>query len=123
LWNLKFPEMRQIRAHFMECGAFAVHRQFDIVASTDRPSDAEGRSVFCWRLSSESMPLTEGRCASISKIRAAIDKNGSSPPRFSTDEGRTYFLVELLAHPQLPGVQSHDEAQVLADTENAFCSL
>ena len=29
--------------------------------------------------------------------------NGSPPPRFSTDEGRTYFLVELPVHPQMPG--------------------
>ncbi len=38
------------------------------------------------------------------------EKNGSPPPRFSTDEGRTYFLVELPVHPQLPGVRGHDEA-------------
>ena len=36
-------------------------------------------------------------------------ENGSPPPRFSTDEARTYFLVELPVHPQMPGVQVHDE--------------
>ncbi len=50
-----------------------------------------------------------------------MEKNGSPPPRFSTDEGRTYFLVELPVHPQLPRVQAYDEdqvaAQVLTDTE------
>jgi ATP-dependent DNA helicase RecG len=56
------------------------------------------------------LELTEGRCTGIPKIRAAMEKNGSPPPRFSTDEGRTYFLVELPVHPQLPGVQAHDEA-------------
>ena len=31
--------------------------------------------------------------------------------KFSTDEGRTYFLVELPVHPQLPRVgQAHDQA-------------
>ncbi len=36
-------------------------------------------------------------------------KNGSPPPRFSTDAGRTYFLAELLVHQELPGVKAHDE--------------
>jgi ATP-dependent DNA helicase RecG len=50
------------------------------------------------------LELTEGRCTGIPKIRAAMKKNGSPPPKFSTDEGRTYFLVELPVHPKLPGV-------------------
>jgi len=50
--NRKFPESAQNRVHFPEYGAFRVHRQLDIVASTDRPSDTEGRSVFCWRTAS-----------------------------------------------------------------------
>ena len=56
------------------------------------------------------LELTEGRCTGIPKIRGAMETNGSPPPRFSTDEGRTYFLVELPVHPQLPGAQGHDEA-------------
>lgn len=56
------------------------------------------------------LDLTEGRCTGIPTIRAAMAENGSPPPRFSTDEGRTYFLVELPVHPQMPGVQAHDEA-------------
>lgn len=56
------------------------------------------------------LELTEGRCTGIPKIRAAMQKNGSPPPRFSTDEGRTYFLVALRVHPQRPGVQGYDEA-------------
>ena len=35
------------------------------------------------------LELTEGRCTGIPRIRAAMEKNGSRPPRFSTDEGRT----------------------------------
>jgi len=30
------------------------------------------------------LELTEGRCTGIPKIRAAMEKNGSPPPRFST---------------------------------------
>jgi ATP-dependent DNA helicase RecG len=56
------------------------------------------------------LELTEGRCTGIPKIRRAMAHNGSPAPRFSTDEGRTYFLAELPVHPELPGVgQAHDE--------------
>ena len=45
-------------------------------------------------------------------MRQAMAENGSPPPKFSTDEGRTYFLVELPVHPQMPGGgQAHDEAK------------
>ena len=56
------------------------------------------------------LDLTEGRCTGVPKIRAAMAKNGSPPPRFSTDEGRTHFLVELPVHADLSGVKAHDEA-------------
>ncbi len=57
------------------------------------------------------LDLTEGRCTGIPTIREAMSENGSPPPRFSTDDGRTYFLVELPVHPELPGFgQAHDEA-------------
>lgn len=41
------------------------------------------------------LDLTEGGCTGIPTIREAMSENGSSPPRFSTDDGRTYFLAEL----------------------------
>lgn len=64
------------------------------------------------------LDLTEGRCTGIPTIREAMAENGSPPPMFSTDEGRTYFLVELPVHPQLPGVgQAHDEAHEGAHDE------
>jgi ATP-dependent DNA helicase RecG len=78
------------------------------------------------------LDLTEGRCTGIPTIRAAMAENGSPPPRFSTDDGRTYFLVELPVHPQLPGVQAHDGAhdgahdavdQELTDTEARIISF
>ena len=65
------------------------------------------------------LDLTEGRCTGIPTMRTAMAENGSPPPRFATDEGRTYFFVELLVHPELPGiakshVKAHDGAHVEA---------
>ncbi len=57
------------------------------------------------------LDLTEGRCTGIPTIRAAMAENGSPPPRFSTDDQRTHFLVELPVHPQMSGVvAAHDGA-------------
>ena len=71
--------------------------------------------------------LTEGRCTGIPTIRTAMTANGSPSPRFSTDFGRTYFLVELPVHPQMSGkqahVQAHDEAHVLNETEKRILVL
>jgi ATP-dependent DNA helicase RecG len=63
------------------------------------------------------LDLTEGRCTGIPKMRAAMAANGSPPPKFSTDEGRTYFLVEIPVHPKMPGVAAHDEAHDEAHEE------
>ncbi len=56
------------------------------------------------------LDLTEGRCTGIPKIQAAMERNGSPEPRFSTDDGRTHFLVELPVHPEFAGMLAHDEA-------------
>ncbi len=56
------------------------------------------------------LDLTEGRCTGIPTIRAAMAENGSPPARFSTDDARTHFLVELPVHSQMPGVQAQDQA-------------
>lgn len=45
------------------------------------------------------LKLTEGRCTGIPTIRRALAENGSHPARFSSDEGRTHFLVEFQVHP------------------------
>lgn len=63
------------------------------------------------------LDLTEGRCTGIPTRRSAMAENGSPPPGFATDEARTYLFVELLVHPELPGiakshVKAHDEAHV-----------
>ena len=63
------------------------------------------------------LDLTEGRCTGIPTIRAAMAENGSPSPRFSTDETRTHFLVELPVHPQMPGVQVHDGGHRRVQTE------
>ncbi len=64
--------------------------------------------------------------------KAAMTENGSPLPRFSTDEARTYFLVELPVHPQMPGVQAHEKAhegahgeahQELMETEASIVSF
>lgn len=60
------------------------------------------------------LDLTEGRCTGIPKMRAAMERNGSPEPRFSTDETRTHFVVELPVHPELVGLMlgngGNDEA-------------
>ena len=64
------------------------------------------------------LDLTEGRCTGIPTIRAAMAGNGSPPPKFSTDDQRTHFLVELPVHPRMPGVvAAHDEAHHEAHDE------
>jgi ATP-dependent DNA helicase RecG len=47
------------------------------------------------------LKLTEGRATGIPTILEAMKQNGSPPPRFETDEGRTYFLAELLSHSEM----------------------
>lgn len=70
------------------------------------------------------LDLTEGRCTGIPTMRAAMAENGSPPPKFATDEARTYFFAELLVHPDLPGIgsahdEAHDEAHVEAHDETS----
>jgi len=43
--------------------------------------------------------LTEGRGTGIPKILRAMTANGSPPPRFETDEDRTYFVSYFPVHP------------------------
>jgi ATP-dependent DNA helicase RecG len=56
------------------------------------------------------LELAEGRFTGIPKIRQAMRQNGSPPPRFVTDEGRTFFAVELRIHPSFAaGAEGHDQ--------------
>lgn len=45
------------------------------------------------------LDLTEGRATGIPKILNAMQRNGSPPPEFESDEERNYFLVRLPVHP------------------------
>ena len=47
------------------------------------------------------LELTEGRATGFPKILKAMRDNGSPPPEFETDEGRTSFLVRLPVHPRV----------------------
>jgi ATP-dependent DNA helicase RecG len=44
--------------------------------------------------------LAEARLTGIPKIRREMRNNGSAPPRFDFDTGRSYFRVTLPAHPE-----------------------
>lgn len=45
------------------------------------------------------LELTEGRATGIPTILKSLRENGSPEPRFSTDDDRTFFEVELHIHP------------------------
>jgi len=45
------------------------------------------------------LELTEGRATGIPTILKSLHENGSPPPRFYTDDDRTFFEVELFIHP------------------------
>ena len=45
------------------------------------------------------LKLAERRLTGVSRIFEALARNGSPPPRFDFDEGRTWFRVTLPAHP------------------------
>ncbi|MEX1096277.1 MAG: ATP-binding protein [Planctomycetales bacterium] len=49
------------------------------------------------------LEMTEGRGTGIPKIRAAMKRNGSPRPKFTTDDLRTWFLAELPVHPEFAG--------------------
>lgn len=54
--------------------------------------------------------MAEGWFTGIPKIREAMRANGSPEPQFVTDEGRTFFAVELPIHPAfLKATEVHDE--------------
>ena len=41
------------------------------------------------------LQLSEGRATGIPTIQDELRKNGSEPARIETDDGRTYFLIEI----------------------------
>lgn len=64
------------------------------------------------------LELTEGRGTGFPKIERAMQRNGSPPAVFSTDEGRTHFLVTLPIHPEMKGIGATSTADIdLANVE------
>ncbi|CAN5572331.1 hypothetical protein BH10PSE18_BH10PSE18_32860 [soil metagenome] len=49
------------------------------------------------------LDLTEGRATGVPKILKVMDRNGSPPPVFESDEERTAFVVRLPVHPKARG--------------------
>lgn len=45
------------------------------------------------------LDLTEGRATGIPTIKKELKENGSLMPIFSTDDDRSYFLIEIPCHP------------------------
>ena len=43
----------------------------------------------------QELQLSEGRATGIPTIQDELRTNGSEPARIETDEGRTYFLIEI----------------------------
>lgn len=43
----------------------------------------------------QELQLSEGRATGIPTIQDELRKNGSEPARIETDDGRTYFLIEI----------------------------
>ena len=74
--------------------------------------------------------LAEGRGTGLPKIRRSMAENGSPPPVFDFDEGRTYFRITLPAHPEYVALDvlrdyaykkaTGDEAQARALLERAW---
>lgn len=56
----------------------------------------------------QELQLSEGRATGIPTIQDELRKNGSEPARIETDEGRTYFLIEI---PCRDGFENEMEAE------------
>ena len=61
------------------------------------------------------LKLTEGRATGIPTILKSFKDNGSKAPRFDTDEDRTFFAVEIFAHPDF----ENKKLDLVLDSENS----
>ena len=69
------------------------------------------------------LELAEARLSGLPKVFKAMEDNGSPPPSFDFDEGRTWFRAVLRAHPQyeaLSAARDAAELRVVGDREGAF---
>ena len=55
------------------------------------------------------LQLSEGRATGIPTIQDELRKNGLEPARIETDEGRTYFLIEI---PCREGLENEMDAKI-----------
>ena len=62
--------------------------------------------------------LAEGRLSGLPKIHAEMVANGSPPPSFDFDDGRTYFQATFPAHPQYAAVSAVRDAAHLRTLGN-----
>ena len=70
--------------------------------------------------------LAEGRGTGLPKLRRSMQENGSPPPRFDFDEGRSYFRVTLPAHPGYAAVLALQDAarlRAIGDARGALGRL
>ena len=66
--------------------------------------------------------LAELRLSGVPKIFSAMERNGSPPPEFEFDEGRTFFQVTLRAHPihvAVSAMRDIGELRAIGRTEEA----
>ena len=66
--------------------------------------------------------LAEARLTGLRKVASAMAANGSPPPRYDFDQGRTYFRVTLPAHPEyatLSAVRDAADLRALGDADAA----
>lgn len=75
-----------------------------------RPADLKAKQIIPRRYRNrrigeffKELDMTEGRGTGIPKIRQAMKQNGSPKPKFTTDDLRTWFLVELPVHKAFAG--------------------
>ncbi len=67
--------------------------------------------------------LAEGRLTGVPKVFRAMEDNGSPPPGFDFDEGRTYFRATLPAHPEYVALSTLRDAahlRALGEEEEAL---
>lgn len=91
---------------------FFPQTQIDVVQFPEGPgADRFAEKIFAGphhRMLADALNyMTEGRGTGIPKILRAIEANESPPPRFETDEERSFFIAEFPIHPRF-----REEAQV-----------
>jgi ATP-dependent DNA helicase RecG len=60
--------------------------------------------------------LSEKKSTGITKILGALERNGSPPPEFETDEGRNYLIVTFRIHEGFKANEISKQRQIIVDT-------